>query len=188
MFYRDRLHALNELSNETTLKLKELSQMEKSSDHSESRHRRLIQTKLKSDFMEVLKNLSELQQETAKKEQEIIAKYQNDSDEPEDSSSTTQNEKIQMKEVINIDELRMMENNIRKLEKDIVDLNKIFVTLDNMIHDQGKEIDSIDVKVEGGKIKTDEARTELKQARSFQVWNYWYFYLINFLTFFFLFV
>ena len=75
---------------------------------------------------------------------------------------------------------------IIKLERDMVELNEIFVDLSLLIEDQGVRIDSIEAnvvkttdEVEMGQEKLVEARTNQKKARKVTIFYWSFSFLLN---------
>ena len=77
--------------------------------------------------------------------------------------------RLQIEEECNIELLRDREQQIRKIESDILEVNQIFKDLATMIHEQGETIDSIEANVETASIQVDQGTLQLAKARDYQV-------------------
>lgn len=61
---------------------------------------------------------------------------------------------------------------IKQIEKDIIEINEIFKDLNYFVCDQQKELDLIDNNITTTKEKVQEAEKELKTAEKYQKKNY----------------
>lgn len=76
---------------------------------------------------------------------------------------------LEIEEECDLEALREREQQIRKIEGDIVEVNQIFKDLATMVHDQGEVIDSIEANVETASIDVQRGAQELQKAREYQV-------------------
>ncbi|XP_054153166.1 syntaxin-12-like isoform X2 [Oppia nitens] len=177
-------HYTNQLARDTNNSLKELAQLPQPTNVSEQKQRRMLKERLTSDFSEALKNFQVIQRTAAQKEKESVIRARansglNSNNVWDDHStkgasnlidlqSPQSQTQIHMEEECDLELLRDREQQIRKIEGDIVEVNQIFKDLATMVHDQGEVIDSIEANVETASIQVHEGTAQLAKARDYQ--------------------
>jgi len=175
-------HYTNQLARDTNNHLKELALLPQTANASEQRQRKMLRERLTNDFSEVLKNFQVIQRTAAQKEKESVIRARANSglsgnlfDDGTSGRSgsnlidlASPQTQLQMEEECDLDSLREREQQIRKIEGDIVEVNQIFKDLATMVHEQGEVIDSIEANVETASIQVTEGAQQLSKARDYQ--------------------
>jgi len=175
-------HYTNQLAKDTNNSLKEIARMPQPASISEQKQRKMLRERLTNEFSEALKNFQVIQRTAAQKERESVARARTSSGakldpfggrpsnlidlaSPQQEQATVQ---LEIEEECDLEALREREQQIRKIESDIVEVNQIFKDLATMVHDQGEVIDSIEANVETASIEVQRGAQELQKAREYQ--------------------
>ncbi|XP_021345257.1 syntaxin-7-like isoform X2 [Mizuhopecten yessoensis] len=183
---REQMHQAqaytNQLAKDTNHDLKELAHLPMPA--SEQSKWRMQKDRLTDEFSNVLKNFQTVQRSAAEKEKASVARARahssstghgfNDFSDirPEEQQTTpgfSQTRQIlQTEEDVDLEMLQEREDSIKKLERDIVDVNQIFKDLGMLVHEQGEMLDSIEANVESAQIRVEEGTQQLSKARDYQ--------------------
>lgn len=175
-------HQTNQIANNTNQFIKDLARAPQASSPVEYRQRKLLQERLTEEFLNAIKGFQAIQRKAALKEKESYARARrstnsslvdpfngpdgnqfDDDDQPQRTAM-----QMEMDDEVDLAALREREQQIQQLERDIVDVNKIFKDVAMMVHDQGEVIDSIETNVEQAAIQVEHGGEELRQARVYQ--------------------
>ncbi|KAK7584195.1 hypothetical protein V9T40_005158 [Parthenolecanium corni] len=86
----------------------------------------------------------------------------------QDDRCKTDQTQIQVESERNdIQQLLEQEEAIRKLERDINDVNDIYKSLGRLVHEQGETIDSIEANIENTHVSVRQATAELRKASNY---------------------
>ncbi|KAJ8033092.1 Syntaxin-12 [Holothuria leucospilota] len=171
-------HYTNQLAKETNKMLKDLNAIPAPDNQSDSRQHRMQKDRLTNDFSDALNQFQRVQREAAKVERECVDRarsksesmnpYEDDiSQDPFASASFGSMDQTQMQSE-DMEALVERENQLKKLESDILDVNQIFKDVATMVHEQGEMIDSIEANVESAEVHVEQANTQLVKARQYQ--------------------
>ncbi|XP_060072605.1 syntaxin-7-like isoform X1 [Ylistrum balloti] len=183
---REQMHQAqtytNQLAKDTNHELKELAHLPMPA--SEQSKWRMQRDRLTDEFSNALKNFQTVQRSAAEKEKASVARARahsssttpgfNDFSDirPEEQQAApgfSQTRQIlQMEEDVDLEMLQEREDSIKKLERDIVDVNQIFKDLGMLVHEQGEMLDSIEANVESAQIRVEEGTQQLSKARDYQ--------------------
>ncbi|XP_071835899.1 syntaxin-7-like isoform X2 [Apostichopus japonicus] len=174
----EKQHYTNQLAKDTNKMLKDLTAIPPSTNQSDSRQQRMQKDRLTNDFSDSLNQFQRVQRDAAKVERECVERARGTSDSVnpyEDDPSgqdpfsggydSTAQAQVQVEDM---DALVERENQLKKLESDILDVNQIFKDVASMVHEQGEMIDSIEANVESAEVHVESANTQLVKAREYQ--------------------
>ncbi|KAL3867879.1 hypothetical protein ACJMK2_040725 [Sinanodonta woodiana] len=181
---RNRLHQTthytNQLAKDTNSSLKELAHLPGPANPSEHRQWKMQKERLTEEFSNALKNFQTVQRTAAEKERASVARARAHSssfghqplemknEEFSTPGYSQTKEMLQMEEDVDLEAIREREDAIRKLEKDITDVNQIFKDLGMLVHEQGEMLDSIEANVETAEVQVQEGTQQLAKARDYQ--------------------
>ncbi|KAI9091023.1 t-SNARE, partial [Phlyctochytrium arcticum] len=184
---RSRLHSLTEntrdMVRQTGSDLKSLLARSKTSSSSSSsgsntgqlgdRHRKMAQQKLQKDFEAVLKRFQSVSQLAAEKSREYVAlaraahvddpnNEDDDDDAVESQPLMSRNQRMHLQQVdtdIEFNEalISEREEDLREIEKSIVEVNEIFRDLGTLVHEQQYMLDNIESNVQSVEINMENA-------------------------------
>ncbi|CAD5119229.1 DgyrCDS7862 [Dimorphilus gyrociliatus] len=171
-------HGTNHQAKETSEWVKQLKMLPKSSIESEAKSRRIQMNRITDEFSSALDKFQRVQRKLSDKEKESFRRarvssgfdnnpFSGENDKPLVDVGTEQ-VNIQIEQNVDLDLLKERENEIKKLESDIVGVNEIFKELGMMIHEQGTVIDSIEHHVDNTVNRVDQAREQLSKAQDYQ--------------------
>ncbi|XP_069127996.1 syntaxin-7-like isoform X2 [Argopecten irradians] len=183
---REQMHQAqtytNQLAKDTNHDLKELAHLPMPA--SEQSKWRMQRDRLTDEFSNALKNFQTVQRSAAEKEKASVARARAHSsstapglhefsdirpEEQQTAPGFSQTRQIlQMEEDVDLEMLQEREDSIKKLERDIVDVNQIFKDLGMLVHEQGEMLDSIEANVESAQIRVEEGTQQLSKARDYQ--------------------
>lgn len=185
-------NSTNHLAKDTNKQLKELNNYVRTSSNlnpsAEERQYKIQKERLTNDLVKTLNKFQEVQKLTMQKQKESnervkanmnnindsiqMDSFTNKSPEFNDEFKTEENKsqqaQIAIEQDVNLVQLKEREAALKRLEKDIVDVNMIFKDLAVMVHDQGEVIDSIESNVENVQIRVTEANSSLETAKKHQ--------------------
>lgn len=177
-------HNTNQLAKDTNKLMRDLTQMPAPYSPSEQKQQKLQKERLLNEFTKALNGFQAVQRKEKEREKANVARVKSSPKyDPFSESKLTFDENpdaigyrpqpqqtfVQM-EVSETDVEIMMEREeaLRKLERDIVDVNQIFKDLGMMVHEQGDVIDSIEANVEVASASVEQGTDQLRQARDHQ--------------------
>lgn len=185
---RERLHQTthytNQLAKETNVYIKDLAHLPM--PQSEQRQYKMQKERLTDEFSNALKNFQTVQRTAAEKEKASVQRarahsssnygrspFDDDERRSDDmfvsNAGFSQTKQIlQMEEDVDLEMLHEREEAIKKLERDIVDVNQIFKDLGMLVHEQGDALDSIEANVENAQVRVEEGTQQLAKARDYQ--------------------
>lgn len=185
---RERLHQTthytNQLAKETNVYIKELAHLPM--PPSEQRQYKMQKERLTDEFSNALKNFQTVQRTAAEKEKASVQRarahsssnygrspFDDDERRSDDmlvgNTGFSQTKQIlQMEEDVDLEMLHEREEAIKKLERDIVDVNQIFKDLGMLVHEQGEVLDSIEANVENAQVRVQEGTQQLAKASDYQ--------------------
>jgi len=181
---RDQQHKLTEevrqLTKEINADLKLLNSQNNSEyEETSQKQKDMIYKKLSKDFESVLKRFQEVSKLTAQKNLEIVnrAKYQQtlmEEEEPDENQPLLSGQdQIQIQTVeneLNYNEslITERENELKDIERSMVEINEIFRDLGTMVNDQQYLLDNIESNVIDISTNIDNANTQLRTATNYQ--------------------
>lgn len=187
-----KLHEMHQKTNamvkETGKSLKDLQNLPKANDMSEQKRQKLQTERLVDEFSKALNNFQEFQSlEKEKTKAQVIRDRQSvkrmkasirESEKQRDALALQPQEQQQQQlqiivlEEISDIELELMkerEEDLKKLEANIMDVHQIFQDLGAMVHDQGEVIVTIEKNVELAAANIEEAKEDLQIAHNYSV-------------------
>lgn len=182
---REHQHKLTEevrkLTKDINADLKLLnSQSTSEYEETGAKQKDMIYKKLSKDFEAVLKRFQVVSKLTAQKNLEFVnrAKYQqslmDEEDEPDENQPLLSvQDQIQIKTVeneLNFNEslITERENELKDIERSMIEINEIFRDLGTMVNDQQYLLDNIESNVIDISTNVDNANTQLRAANSYQ--------------------
>jgi len=180
---RDKLHQVqhytNQIAKDTNQLVKDLTRMPVQGNQSEQRQRKIQRDRLVNDFATVLNNFQSAQRSQKTKEAAIASRSTTLNEELTGSAQGStdvfaqpqQRDQMTLSQVdsdLDLDLLRQQEASVKKLESDIMDINKIFKDLSLLVHEQGDVVDSIESNMESSSLNVSRGLDELRQARDYQ--------------------
>jgi syntaxin 7 len=135
---------------------------------------RMQHEKLAKEFEALLGHYTKLNQQIISKEKEIvIEERQSIEKQPVFSQAQLEQERkisVDFQNLGNLEEVIIRERNeeIKSLEKDIAEVNAMFVDVANMVHEQGIVVDEIDQHTQNTHAETTRALADLNQAENYQ--------------------
>lgn len=175
-------HYTNQLAKETNSYLKELAHLPMPHSPSEQRQWKMQKERFTDEFSSVLKTFQTAQRTAAEKERASVQRARahsghnqspfHDTFEANDTmvspGYSQTREVLQMEQDVDLDLLREREDAIKKLERDITDVNTIFKDLGMLVHEQGEVLDSIEANIDNAQMSVQEGTTQLSKARDYQ--------------------
>lgn len=176
-------HYTNQLAKETNQMVKELNQLSPALSPSEQKQQKIQKDRLVNEFTKALNNFQAVQRLEKEREKANMVKAKASSkydpfnesrlgfnDDQEAVSFKPPQQKVVQIDASDVDMELMVEReeSLRKLERDIVDVNQIFKDLGMMVHEQGEVIDSIEANVESASVNVEEGTEQLRQAKDYQ--------------------
>jgi len=182
---REHQHKLTEevrkLTKDINADLKLLnSQSTSEYEETSAKQKDMIYKKLSKDFESVLKRFQEVSKITAQKNLEFVnrAKYQQSLMDEEEEPNENQpllsvQDQIQIRTVeneLNFNEslITERENELKDIERSMIEINEIFRDLGTMVNDQQYLLDNIESNVIDISTNIDNANTQLRTATSYQ--------------------
>ncbi|KAL5021134.1 hypothetical protein ScPMuIL_000289 [Solemya velum] len=184
---RDRLqqtqHYTNQLAKDTNVDLKNLAHLPMPPSSSEQRELKIQKERLTEMFSDALKDFQTVQRSAAEAQKASVARARAHSSSfsksPFEDDSQGQFEEftpgfsqtkqvLQMEEDVDLELLRQREDDIKKLERDIIDVNQIFKDLGMLVHEQGEMLGLIEGNVERAQVEVQEGTQQLSKARDYQ--------------------
>jgi len=182
---REHQHKLTEevrkLTKDINADLKLLnSQSTSEYEETSAKQKDMIYKKLSKDFESVLKRFQEVSKITAQKNLEFVnrAKYQQSLMDEEEEANENQpllsvQDQIQIRTVeneLNFNEslITERENELKDIERSMIEINEIFRDLGTMVNDQQYLLDNIESNVIDISTNIDNANTQLRTATSYQ--------------------
>ncbi|KAJ3107209.1 hypothetical protein HDU97_004629 [Phlyctochytrium planicorne] len=183
---RQRLHVLTEDTREmikqTSSDLKKLVNSTGQYSEFDARQRKIAHQKLQKDFEDVLKRFQSVSKLAAEKSREYVDKakhYQHHMSVEDDNSETaplmgSSSEQLQtlhaMDNEIDYNEalIQEREEDLRNIEKSIVEVNEIFRDLGTIVNEQQYMLDSIESNVGEVAVNVRNAHDELQTASRYQ--------------------
>jgi len=170
----------NHLVKGVTQDFRMLDSVERSND----RNKKVQKGKLMKEFEITVTNLKQVTSIAAQKEKNTPvpqSTFHRRTDdvyaEPEFDSSTRDNERLvadqrfhelEQERIFQEDVVRQRNEDIKQIEKAVVEVNEMFVDVAQLVADQGQMIDNIESNVEKGAQETKAAVSELKKASEYQ--------------------
>ncbi|PIK45044.1 putative syntaxin-7 [Apostichopus japonicus] len=164
----EKQHYTNQLAKDTNKMLKDLTAIPPSTNQSDSRQQRMQKDRLTNDFSDSLNQFQRVQRDAAKVERECVERARGTTDSVDPFSGGYDSTAQAQVQVEDMDALVERENQLKKLESDILDVNQIFKDVASMVHEQGEMIDSIEANVESAEVHVESANTQLVKAREYQ--------------------
>ncbi|PIK34719.1 hypothetical protein BSL78_28457, partial [Apostichopus japonicus] len=177
----EKQHYTNQLAKDTNKMLKDLTAIPPSTNQSDSRQQRMQKDRLTNDFSDSLNQFQRVQRDAAKVERECVERARGTSDSVINDLRLPRFTQVRIRfrggydstaqaqvQVEDMDALVERENQLKKLESDILDVNQIFKDVASMVHEQGEMIDSIEANVESAEVHVESANTQLVKAREYQ--------------------
>ncbi|XP_025110266.1 syntaxin-7-like isoform X2 [Pomacea canaliculata] len=175
-------HYTNQLAKETNNFLKQLAHLPLPTSASEQRQWKMQKERLTDEFSTVLTNFQTAQRTAAEKERASVQRaraYSGLNQSPfEDTEQkgdrmgapgySQTREVLQMEQDVDLELLREREDAIKKLERDIMDVNTIFKDLGMLVHEQGEVLDSIEANIDNAQMSVQEGTQQLSKAREYQ--------------------
>ncbi|KAJ3219294.1 Syntaxin-7 [Dinochytrium kinnereticum] len=186
---RQRLHILTEdtrdMIKQTSTDLKRLMAPSSHVNEFDARQRKIAHQKLQKDFEDVLKRFQSVSRLAAEKSREFVDKVKNQGSQrasfDDDSSETaplmglgSSSQQLQQIRVLDneIDYnealIHEREEDLRNIEKSIVEVNEIFRDLGTIVNEQQFMLDSIESNVGEVAINMENAHGELRTAARYQ--------------------
>ncbi|KAJ3043802.1 hypothetical protein HDV00_004210 [Rhizophlyctis rosea] len=163
---------------QTSVDLKQL--MAQGSNQFENRQRKVAQQKLQKDFEEVLKRFQNVSKLVAEKSREYVAKAKSQAaigyDEDDDNEDTPLMGREQRLQIAALDNevefneqlIAEREEDLKEIERSILEVNEIFRDLGTLVTEQGHMLDNIEANVQDVTINMENATGELRQASKWQ--------------------
>ncbi|KAJ1543209.1 hypothetical protein HK405_009440, partial [Cladochytrium tenue] len=187
---RQRLHSLTEdtrnMIKQTSIDLKQLGGLLGSSPF-EERQRKIAQQKLQKDFEDVLGRFQSVSRLAAEKSREVVLKariqqqqhqLQEDDDHGANESQAllgpSTGQRLQQLHVLDNEVeynealIQEREEDLRSIERSIVEVNEIFRDLGTLVHEQQYMLDNIESNVGEVAINVESATGELRTAANYQ--------------------
>lgn len=178
-------HTTNLLARDTNSLIKDLTQLPHPASASERRQRNFMRDRLTNDFSEALRNFQVVQRAIKAVEREPAAKpassaqaqnnvlidldpSQQDGDQAGLQQQEQQQKQAQRETQISFEELAEREEQSRKLEHDIVEVNQIFKDLATLVHNQGEAVESIESNIFRATEDVARGTQEIARAREYQ--------------------
>ncbi|KAJ3327528.1 hypothetical protein HDU76_011635 [Blyttiomyces sp. JEL0837] len=182
---RHKLHTLTEetrdMIKQTSTDLKLLSAPEHNQSQFDERQRKIAQQKLQKDFEDVLRRFQTVSKSAAEKSRDYVhkARAQQHLQEEEESATESQplmgnSQRLQQLQTLdneieyNESLIQEREEDLRNIERSIVEVNEIFRDLGTLVHEQGYMLDNIESNVGSVAINMENATGELRTAARYQ--------------------
>jgi len=184
-------HQTNELAKQCNNDLKQLTVQSNTSYPTQAKENKVILEKIRSDFIGILNRFQEIQRIAAQRVQEFAVKpnkheintnntYANDEFNFSTTTLSFKEETIgQTRTQTQMDDLADERNRlesaqqqheaVRRLESDILDVNKIFQDLAQMVHQQQDLVDHIEANVITAEVEVETGNRELRTAAEYQM-------------------
>jgi len=172
----------NQLSKEVAKSMKSLDAYDGQSK--EMKNRKLLKSKLVKDFQGVAAQLKMVVEQAAKKEKDFPLKEsannsgtfgntrsQVDMEETPDPRRQEEQIKFQQLEEatdFNVKLIQERDQNIREVEKAVIEVNEIFVDLASLVQEQGTMIDNIESNIVEAHHQVESGTQELHKASNYQ--------------------
>jgi syntaxin 7 len=125
--------------------------------------------KLTKEFEQLLSQYTELTQAFINKEKEILRLSQN---EPQayEPQQEQKRDSYEFKYAGGIEDLRLSqrEDEVRALEQDMQEINRMFVDVAKMVDEQGEQLDVVEGEVDSAVKETGKAVMEITKAEGYQ--------------------
>lgn len=168
----------NSLVKDTGTYIQDLNKIPKSSGGTEQRQQRIQRERLVSQFTKTVDDFQVVQKQEKEKTKEQVIRDRKSVKRYKESvlgplpeeTAVVAEDKGQMLMVqvdvtdLDLELMREREEELRKLESDIMDINEIFTDLGLMIREQGEVIDTIESNVETAAANVEEGTNQLHKA------------------------
>ncbi|KAJ3300611.1 SNAP receptor [Borealophlyctis nickersoniae] len=171
-----------EMIRQTTVDLKQL--VGQDGGRFENRQRKIAHQKLQKDFEEVLKRFQNVSKLVAEKSREYVARarssqqaaareQEEDDEAGEEAPLMGRDQRLQIQALDNeIDYNESLiterEEDLKDIERSILEVNEIFRDLGTLVHEQGHLLDNIESNVQSVEINMENATGELRTASKWQ--------------------